>query len=78
MFLTIDSDLAVTIRVTGCKKLLGLSVSQSSGRGREVLQEQPGENNQREILINTANMSLKVRVHLLENLQNLTYIIHCL
>lgn len=49
-FLTINSDLAVTIRVTGLKKRFGLSVGQSSGTGREVLQEQPGEDDQREIL----------------------------
>lgn len=51
--LTINSDLAITIRVTGLEKSLGLSVGQSSGRGAEVLQEQPGEE-QREVLSNTA------------------------
>lgn len=47
-FLTINSDLAIAIRVTGLKKCLCLSISQSSGTGREVLQEQPGEGNQRQ------------------------------
>lgn len=41
--LTINSDLAVTVSVTGLEESLGLSVGQSSGRGAEVLQEQPGE-----------------------------------
>lgn len=39
--LTINSNLAITISVTGLEESLGLSVSQSSGSGREVLQEQP-------------------------------------
>lgn len=51
--LTVNSDLAVTIRVTGLEESLGLSVGQSSGRGAEVLQEQPGEE-QREALSNRA------------------------
>lgn len=46
--LTINSNLAVTIRVTGLEERLGLSVSQSSGTGSEVLQEQPGEDDQGE------------------------------
>lgn len=46
--LTINSDLAVTIRVTGLEKHLGLSVGESSGAGREVLQEQSGEDDQGE------------------------------
>lgn len=41
--LTINSDLAVTIRVTGCEESLGLGIGESSGSGTEVLQEQPGE-----------------------------------
>lgn len=41
--LTVNSNLAVAIRVAGLQKLLGLFVGQSSGTGREVLQEQPGE-----------------------------------
>lgn len=49
-FLTINSDLAIAIRVTGLKKCLCLSISQSSGTGREVLQEQPGEGNQRKMM----------------------------
>lgn len=55
-FLTINSDLAVTIRVTGLEKRLGLSIGQSSGTGREVLQEQPGEDDHREILSITVNI----------------------
>lgn len=45
--LTINSDLAVAINVTGLEELLGLSVGQSSGRGGEGLQEQPEEDGQR-------------------------------
>lgn len=41
--LTIDSDLAITITVTSGEESLGLLVSESSGGGREVLQEQPGK-----------------------------------
>lgn len=41
--LTVNSNLSITISVTGLEESLGLSVSQSSGSGREVLQEQPGE-----------------------------------
>lgn len=48
--LTINSNLAVAIRVTGLEKSTGLSGGQSSGSGREVLQEQPGEDDQRETL----------------------------
>lgn len=39
--LTIDSDLAITITVASGEESLGLLVSESSGGGREVLQEQP-------------------------------------
>lgn len=53
--LTINSDLAVTISVTGLEKSLGLSIGQSSGRGAEVLQEQSGVE-QREVLSNTAEI----------------------
>ena len=40
--LTFHSDLAVAIAVAGSEESLGLLVAQRSGRGREVLQEQPG------------------------------------
>lgn len=53
--LTINSDLAVTISVTGLEKSLGLSIGQSSSRGAEVLQEQSGVE-QREVLGNTAEI----------------------
>lgn len=39
--LTIDSDLAITVAVTGGEESLGLLVGECSGSGREVLQEQP-------------------------------------
>lgn len=55
-FLTINSDLAVTIGVTGLEEHLGLSIGQSSGTGREVLQEQPGESDQREIFSIVVNV----------------------
>lgn len=42
IFLTINSNHAITIFVPVSQESLGLSVSQGSGRGREVLQEQPG------------------------------------
>lgn len=39
-WLTISSNLAVTVAVTGLEESLGLSVGQSTGTSREVLQEQ--------------------------------------
>lgn len=39
--LTISSNLAVTVAVTGLQESLGLSVGQSASTSREVLQEQP-------------------------------------
>lgn len=40
--LTFHSDLAIAVTVTGSEESLGLLVTERSGRGREVLQEQPG------------------------------------
>lgn len=54
--LTINSDLAVTIRVTGLEELLGLSIGQSSGSSRKVLQEQPGGDDEGEIISVIVNM----------------------
>jgi len=39
--LTIDSDLAITILVTGGQESLGLLLGEFSGASREALQEQP-------------------------------------
>ena len=50
IFLTINSDLAVTIRVTGLKEGLCLTIGQSSGTMREVLQEQPEEDDRGTLL----------------------------
>lgn len=41
--LTINTNLAITISVTSLEESLCLGIGQSSGRGREILQEQPGE-----------------------------------
>lgn len=41
--LTIDSDLAITVAVAGGQEGLGLLVGECSGRGAEVLQEEPVE-----------------------------------
>ena len=40
--LTIQSDHAVTISVSGLKESLGLGICQGSGSSSEHLQEQPG------------------------------------
>ncbi len=59
IFLTINSDLAITIRVTGLEKRFGLSIGQNSGTGREVLQEQPEVEEHREMLSTAVNVLLE-------------------
>lgn len=62
--LTINSNLAVAISVTCLEEGLGLGVSQSSGRSREILQEQSGEEDHTELRAAFALSSLHFRAML--------------